>query len=152
MLLLKETSCHICNFWLSSAKTHDYLTFDQLLFSSEEYLKLALSRVITKFYFHMKSELHFQITKKKITLRGGLIRKNKLHNYSQTWTNNYCFSFENACREMQPIACSSGVKDGEESVTLYYSISSSRCLNLSIMPRDSSVPKKTLSTHTAHYS
>lgn len=64
MLLLKETSCHICNLWLSSAETHDYLTFDQLLFSSEEYLKLALSRVITKFYFHMKSELHFQITKK----------------------------------------------------------------------------------------
>lgn len=151
MLLLKETNCHICNFWLLSAETHDYLTFDQLLFSSEEYLKLALSRVITKFYFHMKSELHFQITK-TITLRGGLIRKNKLHNYSQTCANNYCFSFENACCKMRPIACSSGVKDGEESVTLYYSISSSRCLNLSITPRDSSVPKKTLSTHTAHYS
>lgn len=151
MLLLKETSCHICNFRLSSAETHDYLTFDQL-FSSEEYLKLALSRVITKFYFHMKSELSLSDYKKKISLRGGLIRKNKLHNCSQTWANNYCFSFENACRKMQPIARSGGVKDGEESVTLYYSISSLRCLNLSITPRDSSVPKKTLSTHTAHYS
>lgn len=53
---------------------------------------------------------------------------------------------------MQPIARSSGVKDGEESVTLYYSISSSRCLNLSITPRDSSVPRKTPSAHAAHYS
>lgn len=80
---LNTTSCHICNLWLSPAETHDLSYFWSAAVSCEEYLKLALSRVITKFYFHRKSntlrevlirKINYRITLRRVfsLLKGGL--------------------------------------------------------------------------------
>lgn len=87
---LNATSCHICNLWLSPAETRDLSYFWSAGVSFEEYLKLALSRVITKFYFHRKSNTPRGLIRKinyRITLRRAFsLLKGSLSHEPVGWT------------------------------------------------------------------